>query len=149
MDIPQAFLLGDAILRLYMNITSDMVVYPKQIEKLLRQELPFMATEKVLMAAVRKGASRQEIHEVIKLHSVASGKMVKEEGGDNDLMARLAADPALPFSLSELEELMANPAEFAGRAEAQTEEFLAEEVAPCLERYRGLLDSALDSSLKV
>ena len=149
MDIPQAFLLGDAILRLYMNITSDMVVYPKQIERLLRQELPFMATEKVLMAAVRKGASRQEIHEVIKRHSVAAGKMVKEEGGDNDLMARLAADPALPFSLSELEELMANPAEFAGRAEAQTEEFLTEEVAPCLERYRGLLGSTLDSSLKV
>jgi len=149
MDIPQAFLLGDAILRLYMNITSDMVVYPKQIEKLLRQELPFMATEKILMAAVRKGASRQEMHEVVKQHSVAAGKMVKEEGGDNDLLIRLAADERLPFSLTELEELMANPAEFAGRAEAQTEEFLAEEVEPRLERYRHLLEGAMDSSLKV
>ena len=149
MDIPQAFLLGDAILRLYMNITSDMVVYPKQIEKLLRQELPFMATEKILMAAVRKGASRQEMHEVVKQHSVAAGKTVKEEGGDNDLLVRLAADERLPFSLTELEELMANPAEFAGRAEAQTEEFLAEEVEPRLERYRHLLEGAMDSSLKV
>lgn len=149
MDIPQAFLLSDAILRLYMNITSDMVVYPKQIEKLLRQELPFMATEKILMAAVRKGASRQQMHEVIKKHSVAAGKMVKEEGGENDLLARLAADEALPFSLNELEQLMANPEEFAGRARAQTDEFLDEEVIPRLNFYRELLNSSLDSSLKV
>lgn len=148
MDIPQAFLLADAILRLYMNITSDMVVYPKQIEKHLRQELPFMATEKILMAAVRKGGSRQEMHEVVKKHSVAAGKQVKEEGGDNDLLARLAADPAMPFALEELEAMLANPAEFTGRAEAQTEEFLVEEVEPRLARYRDLLGD-MDSSLKV
>ncbi|MDF1615020.1 adenylosuccinate lyase [Desulfurivibrio dismutans] len=148
MDIPQAFLLTDAILRLYMNITSDMVVYPKQIERYLRQELPFMATEKMLMAAVRKGASRQEMHEVIKQHSVEAGKKVKEEGGDNDLLARLAADPAMPFTLAELEGMLANPAEFTGRAEAQTEEFLQEEVEPRLNRYRALLGE-MDSSLQV
>lgn len=149
MDIPQAFLLADAILKLYINITSDMVVYPKQIEKILRQELPFMATEKILMAAVAKGASRQQMHEVIKVHSVAAGKVVKEEGGDNDLLARLAADDRVPFSLAELEELMANPAEFAGRAEAQTEDFLREEVEPRLAAYREQLAHGVDSSLNV
>ncbi|MDZ7641571.1 MAG: adenylosuccinate lyase [Desulfurivibrio sp.] len=149
MDIPQAFLLADAILKLYINITSDMVVYPKQIEKILRQELPFMATEKILMAAVAKGASRQQMHEVIKVHAVAAGKVVKEEGGDNDLLARLAADDQVPFSLAELEELIANPAEFAGRAEAQTEDFLREEVQPRLTAYREQLAHGVDSSLNV
>ncbi|MFH7325218.1 adenylosuccinate lyase [Desulfurivibrio sp. C05AmB] len=148
MDIPQAFLLTDAILRLYMNITSDMVVYPQQIAKHLRQELPFMATEKILMAAVRKGASRQEMHEIIKRHSVAAGKKVKDEAGENDLLARLAADQDMPFTLAELEGLMANPAEFAGRAETQTEEFLAEEVEPRLAAHRDLLGT-IDSSLRV
>lgn len=148
MDIPQAFLLTDAILKLYLNITSEMVVYPKQISRLLRQELPFMATEKFLMAAVRKGASRQEMHEIIKQHSVAAGKQVKEEGGDNDLLRRLADDPQFPFSLADLEALMANPAEFAGRAEAQTEEFLAEVVEPRLAAYRELL-GGVNSELAV
>lgn len=148
MDIPQAFLLTDAILKLFMNITSGMVVYPKQIERLLRQELPFMATEKILMAAVAKGKSRQEMHEVIKVHSVAAGKVVKEEGGDNDLLTRLAADDRVPFSRAELEALVGNPNEFTGRAAEQTDEFLDEVVLPRLARYQELLGN-VDATLAV
>ena len=142
MDIPQAFLLTDAILKLYMNITSGMVVYPKQIERLLRQELPFMSTEKILMAAVEKGKSRQDMHEVVKVHSVAAGLVVKEQGGNNDLLERLADDERIPFSMAELEELVGNPKEFTGRAEQQTDEFLDEVVAPLLARYQDLVGKA-------
>ncbi len=148
MDIPQAFLLADAILKLYINITSNMIVYTKQIEHHLMQELPFMATEKILMACVERGKSRQEMHEVIKKHSVAAGLVVKEEGKVNDLLERLANDPAIPFTLSELEELLGNAKEFTGRAEKQTEEYLAEIVGPRLERYQSLL-GGVDSSLSV
>jgi len=148
MDIPQGFLLCDAVLKLYLNISSGMVVYPKQIERYLRQELPFMATEKILMAAVSRGASRQEMHEVIKIHSVAAGKKVKEEGGENDLFHRLAQDDRIPFTLAELEELAGNPRDFAGRAEQQTEEFLDEVVEPRLERYTELLGTA-DATVSV
>jgi adenylosuccinate lyase len=148
MDMAQAFLLTDAILRLYVNITSGMVVYPKQIEKHLRAELPFMATEKILMACVSLGKSRQEMHEVIREHSVAAGLAVKEEGLDNDLLVRLAADDRIPYSIDELEELLGNHQEFAGRAPQQTEEFLDEIVAPALAKYQDLL-GGVDASLKV
>ncbi|MGV1098936.1 adenylosuccinate lyase [Thiovibrio sp. JS02] len=148
MDIPQAFLLTDAILRLFLNITSGMVVYPKQIERHLRQELPFMATEKILMACVEQGKSRQEIHEVIKVHSVAAGKVVKEEGKDNDLLVRLGNDPAVPFTAGELAALVGDGSEFVGRAPRQVEEFVAEVVKPRLARYTDLL-GALDATLSV
>lgn len=148
MDMAQAFLLTDAILRLYVNITSGMVVYPKQIDKHLRAELPFMATEKILMACVGLGESRQEMHEVIREHSVAAGLAVKEEGLDNDLLLRLAKDKRVPYSLDELEELVGNHQEFTGRAAQQTEEFLAEVVEPMLEQHKDLL-GGVDASLKV
>ena len=148
MDIPQAFLLTDAILRLYLNITSGMVVFPKQIERHLRMELPFMATEKILMACVEKGKSRQEMHEIIKIHSIAAGKVVKEEGKDNDLLARLGADPQVPFSPGELEAMIGTGHEFTGRASEQTEEYLVEIVEPRLAGYRDLL-GAVESELKV
>jgi adenylosuccinate lyase len=148
MDIPQAFLLTDAVLKLYLNISSGMVVYPKQIERHLRQELPFMATEKILMAAVERGKSRQEMHEVVMVHSVAAGLAVKEEGRENDLLDRLAADPAMPFDQAELEELVGDAVVFAGRAEAQTEEFLQEVVEPRLAHYRDLL-GGVDAALSV
>jgi len=148
MDIPQAFLLSDAILRLYLNITKDMVVYPKQIRRHLLQELPFMATEKILMAAVERGKSRQEMHEVIKVHSVAAGRVVKEEGGDNDLLVRLGGDPALPFIHGELLALIGDGSEFIGRADVQTEEYLSEVVEPRLNQYQSLLGD-IDSSLSV
>ncbi|MDH4319053.1 MAG: adenylosuccinate lyase [Desulfobulbaceae bacterium] len=148
MDMAQAFLLTDAILKLYVNITSDMVVYPKQIEKYLRAELPFMATEKILMACVERGKSRQEMHEVIREHSVAAGLAVKEEGKDNDLLDRLAADERVPFEVEELHGLLGNYGEFTGRAAEQTMEYLNEVVHPLLTDYRDVIGQ-VDASLKV
>jgi len=148
MDIAQAFLLTDAILKLYVNITSDMVVYPKQIERYLRAELPFMATEKILMACVERGQSRQEMHEVIREHSVAAGLAVKEQGVENDLLFRLAKDDRVPFEKSELEGLISNYQEFTGRAKEQTDEFLDEVVAPVLDKYQHMIGD-VDASLKV
>lgn len=149
MDIPQAFLLTDAILRLFLNITNEMVVYPKQIERHLRLELPFMATEKILMACVKWGESRQEMHEIIKNHSIAAGKAVKEEGKDNDLLERLGKDEKIPFSQKELENMVVSSSNvFAGRAVQQTEEFLREVVEARLEKYMDLLGSA-DATVSV
>ncbi len=148
MDIPQAFLLTDAILRIFNNISSDMVVYPKQIEKYLSQELPFLATEKILMLAVEKGRSRQEMHEVIKEHSIAAGLNVKEQAGENDLLARLAADSRIPFTAEELQAIIADSSQFTGRAEAQTEEYLAEVIRPLLAANRDRMGTC-DSSINV
>jgi adenylosuccinate lyase len=148
MDIPQAFLLTDAILKLLVNITSDMVVYPAQISKILRAELPFMATEKILMDAVEKGESRQEMHEVIKVHSIAAGKVVKDQAGDNDLLKRLGDDERIPFSYSELEKMTEDVLQFTGRAAQQTEEFLNEIVYPLLEENKDIYQ-AVDSELNV
>jgi len=147
MDLPQAFLLSDAILKLYINITRDMVVFPRQIERQLMQELPFMATEKILMACVEQGRSRQEMHEVIKVHSLEAGRMVKEEGRDNDLLTRLALDERVPFEQAELETMVTDYRAFTGRAAAQTEEFIHEVVEPRLEPYKNM--AGVDASLKV
>jgi len=146
MDIPQAFLLTDAILKLYINITNNMVVFPKQIQRHLKMELPFMSTEKILMEAVAKGESRQEMHEVVKEHSLAAGKVVKEEGRDNDLLLRLAQDDRIPFSANELNEMVGDFAQFTGRATAQTDEFILEVVVPLLaarESQMGEVDASL------
>ncbi len=148
MDIPQAFLLTDAILKLYVNITSGMVVFPKQIERHLRMELPFMSTEKILMEAVARGKSRQEMHEVIKEHSLAAGRVVKEEGMDNDLLSRLALDDRIPFDQSEIQALVGDYSQFTGRAAAQTEEYIAEVVAPLLAARQDQI-TEIDSSLSV
>ncbi len=148
MDIPQAFLLTDAILKLFVNITSDMVVYPRQIEKQLRAELPFMATEKILMEAVEKGESRQEMHEVVKEHSIAAGIKVKEEGSENDLLERLAQDIRIPFDYDALNTIISDYNAFTGRAAAQVEEYLIEEVFPLLEKNKDSMGK-IDSSLNV
>jgi adenylosuccinate lyase len=148
MDMAQSFLLTDAILKLYVNITSDMVVYPKQVERYLRTELPFMSTEKILMACVEKGESRQDMHEVIREHSVAAGLAVKEQGVENDLLTRLAADQRIPFDQTALEGMISNYQEFTGRAAEQTDEFLGEVVAPLLVRYQDMIGD-IDSTLKV
>ncbi len=148
MDIPQAFLLTDAILKLFINITSDMVVYPEQINKLLRAELPFMATEKILMEAVEKGASRQDIHEIIKVHSVAAGQVVKNQALENDLFLRLAEDEKIPFTYDELLAMTDDLVQFTGRAVQQTEEFLNEIVFPLLAENKDHFQP-LDASLNV
>lgn len=148
MDIPQAFLLTDALLKIYINITSNMVVFPKQIERHLRMELPFMSTEIILMEAVEKGESRQEMHEVIKEHSLAAGRIVKEEGLDNDLLERLGEDDRIPFSTEELNGIVGESARFTGRATEQTEEYLNEVVYPLLDRYKDEMEE-IDSTLNV
>lgn len=148
MDIPQAFLLTDAIIRLYLNITGGMVVFPKQIERHLKLELPFMATEKILMACAEKGKSRQEMHEIIKVHAIEAGRMVKEQGLDNDLLDRLAADERVPFNKDELVEMITDYQQFTGRAAEQTEEFLQEVVEPRLLNYRDLLGD-FDASVSI
>ncbi len=148
MDIPQAFLLSDAILKLFINITSNMVVYPKQIERHLRAEIPFMATEKILMAAVAKGKSRQDMHEIVKEHSLAAGQQVKQEGSANDLLERLAEDPEIPFTLLELERIISDYNSFTGRASQQVDDYLQEIVDPLLEMNKDCIGS-IDASLKV
>jgi adenylosuccinate lyase len=125
-----------------------MVVFPKQIEKHLFQELPFMATEKILMAGVEKGRSRQELHAIIKMHSLAAGKIVKEEGKNNDLLQRLAADAGIPFTLSDLESIISDFQQFTGRAKEQTEEYLDETVRPRLSPFKNILGK-VDAELSV
>ncbi len=137
--IPQAFLAVDAILSVYENVASGLVVYPKVIAAHLDEELPFMATEGVLMAAVARGGDRQDLHERIRVHSQAAAAVVKQEGGRNDLLARLAADPA--FAGLDLAKLI-DPRRFVGRAPEQVDEFLRDVVAPIEKRYAGRLAGA-------
>jgi adenylosuccinate lyase len=130
-SIAEAFLAVDGILDIYANIAGGLVVYPKVIEKRLRQELPFMASENIMMAAVKAGGDRQELHERIREHSQAAARQVKIAGGDNDLLARLKADPAFAAIKDSLDDTL-DPARYVGRAPQQVEEFLAAEVQPVL-----------------
>jgi adenylosuccinate lyase len=132
--IPQAFLAIDAILLLYENVASGMVVYPRVIARNLEQELPFMATENLLMAAVAAGGDRQELHERIRRHSQAAAAVVKEQGGNNDLVVRLSDDPA--FAGLDLAASL-DASKFVGRAPQQVDEFLETVVAPVRRRYGG------------
>ena len=137
LSVPEAFLAVDAILNLYMNVSDGLVVYPKVIEQRLKKELPFMATENIMMDAVKRGADRQELHERIRVHSMAASRVVKEEGGENDLLERIAADPIFGVTMEELEEIML-PEKYVGRAPQQTEDFLNHEVANALQKYEDL-----------
>jgi len=130
--LPQAFLAADAVLILYANIADGLVVYPKVLARNLQAELPFMATENILMAAVAAGGDRQELHERIRRHSQAAATMVKQEGVANDLLDRLAADPA--FAKVDLDAAL-DPQQFVGRAPEQVDEFLAEVIEPILTKY--------------
>ena len=137
LSIPEGFLAVDGILDLYLNVVDGLVVYPKVIEKHLMAELPFMATENIMMDAVKRGADRQELHERIRVHSMAASRVVKEEGGENDLLERIAADPIFGVTMEELEEIML-PEKYVGRAPQQTEDFLNHEVANALQKYEDL-----------
>lgn len=132
LTLPQAFLAIDAVLLLYQNIASGMVVYPKVIAQHLQAELPFMATENILMAAVAQGGDRQDLHERIRQHSQAAAAVVKQQGGANDLIARLQADPA--FAGIDLAATL-DPAKFVGRAPEQVDEFVRDVVEPIRQRY--------------
>ena len=135
LSIPEAFLAVDGILSLYANVADGLVVYPKVIEHRLRKELPFMATENIMMDAVKKrGADRQQLHEKIREHSMAASRVVKVEGGENDLLERIAADEAFGVTIEELEKIL-KPENYTGRAKEQTEDFLNECIKPVLEKY--------------
>lgn len=138
-SVPEAFLAVDGILNLYANVADGLVVYPKVIEQHLLRELPFMATENIMMDAVKRGGDRQELHERIRVHSMAAGRVVKEEGGENDLLSRIAADPIFGVTLDELTELI-RPEKYVGRAPRQTEEFLSEIVDPLLASYASVAE---------
>lgn len=138
LSVPEAFLAVDGILSLYANVADGLVVYPKVIEQRLKKELPFMATENIMMDAVKyRGADRQQLHERIRVHSMDASKVVKEEGGENDLLERIAADKAFGVTLEELENLL-KPEKYTGRAKEQTEDFLNEYVNPVLEKYKDI-----------
>ncbi len=137
-SVPEAFLAVDAILNIYLNVASGIKVYPKVIGKHVSEELPFMATENIMMRAVKNGGNRQELHERIRVHSIAAGAVVKEEGKSNDLISRIAGDPA--FGLTE-EEIRAelSPVAYTGRSAQQVEELVAGFVRPVLEKYPNAL----------
>ena len=135
LSIPEGFLATDGILDLCLNVVDGLVVYPKVIEKHLMAELPFMATENILMDAVKAGGDRQELHERIRELSMEAGRVVKEEGKENDLLERIAADPAFGLKKEDLEAAM-DPSRYIGRAPRQTEQFLSGVIAPVLEKYR-------------
>ncbi len=134
-SVPEAFLAVDAILSIYLNVVDGLVVYPKVIHQHIMNELPFMATENIMMQAVKKGGDRQELHERIREHSMEAARMVKAEGLKNDLLERIAADKAFNLDLSELQTLL-KPESYVGRAPQQTEEYIVEYVRPVLERCK-------------
>lgn len=138
LSIPEAFLAIDGILDLYLNVVDGLVVYPKVIEKRLMAELPFMATENIMMDAVKAGGDRQELHERIRELSMEAGRNVKEKGLDNNLLELIAADPAFNLTLEELRKAM-EPARYVGRAPVQVEAYLEKVISPLLERNREVL----------
>jgi adenylosuccinate lyase len=142
--LPQAFLAADAVLVLCQNVTAGLVVYPRVIAANLQAELPFMATENILMAGVAAGGDRQDLHERIRRHSQAAAAVVKEQGGKNDLLERMAGDPA--FAEVDLGALLA-PSDFVGRAPQQVDEFLSEVIAPIRAKYPAAADG--DAEVKV
>ena len=138
LSVPEGFVAIDGILDLCLNVVDGLVVYPKVIEKRLRSELPFMATENIMMDAVKAGGDRQELHERIRELSMEAGRTVKVEGKDNNLLELIAADPAFNLTLEELEKTM-EPSRYVGRAKEQTEVFLAKTVQPVLDAHKELL----------
>ena len=139
--VPEAYLSVDSILLIQHNIAAGMVVYPKMIRRRLMEELPFMATENLMMRSVKRGGDRQELHERVRRHSVEAGRRIKAEGLPNDLLDRIAADEAFGVTREELEETL-SPERYVGRAPEQVEAFLAEWVQPVLDRYAADLNAA-------
>lgn len=134
----EGFLAADAILGILLNVCDGLVVYPKVVRARVLAELPFMATENIMMHAVKKGGDRQELHERLRLHSIAAGKVVKEEGGANDLIARVLADPAFGLVQADIDGLLV-PEHFIGRAPQQVTEYLDSAVRPLLKQNEQLL----------
>ena len=143
--VAEAFLAVDAILEIYINVTAGLVVYDRVVRRRVMEKLPFMATENIMMEAVKRGGNRQELHEALREHSHAAARRVKLEGGVNDLIDRIVADPLFPLSREEIDAQMA-PEKYVGRAPSQVTEFLREEIAPLLKRYP---DEAIQAELSV
>lgn len=136
-SVPEAFLATDAVLNLCANVSDGLVVYPKLIGQRLMKELPFMATENIMMDAVKKGGNRQELHEKIRLHSLAAARIVKEEGGENDLVDRIAGDPSFGISKEKILEIL-RPDLYIGCAPMQVREFLENIVKPILDNEESI-----------
>ncbi len=138
--VPESFLAVDSILILYANISKNIVVYENVIQTNMMQELPFMATEEILMNAVLKGGDRQELHEKIRIYSMEAGKQVKNFGKPNDLVERIANDETFGLTKEEIMEAL-NPENLCGRAPKQVEDFIANNVNPILEKYKDLIQN--------
>ena len=138
LSVPEGFLAIDGILDLCLNVVDGLVVYPKVIEKRLMAELPFMATENIMMDAVKAGGDRQELHERIRELSMEAGRNVKAEGKDNNLLELIAADPAFNLTLDELKKTM-DPTKYTGRASVQVDQYLTRVIRPLLEENKGIL----------
>ena len=132
--VAEAFLGVDAILNILLNVCDGLVVYPQVIRRRVMEELPFMASENILMDAVKRGGDRQELHERIRIHAQAAAKVVKEQGGKNDLLDRIAGDAAFKLNIEDIEKLL-DPARFTGRSREQVEEYLGEVIGPLLKQY--------------
>jgi adenylosuccinate lyase len=145
-SVPESFLTVDAVLSIYLNVVDGLVVYPKIIKQHLDRELPFMATENIMMNAVKKGGDRQELHEKIREHSMEASKQVKLEGKANDLIKRIAKDESFNMSLDELNSIL-DPINFVGRAPQQVEEFINEYVLPIMEENKNLLGIKVNLSV--
>ncbi len=145
-SVSEAFLAVDAILSLVINVVDGLVVNTAVIERNLRRELPFMATENIMMDCVKRGGDRQELHERIRVHSMEAARRVKQGDGVNDLLERIAGDPSFGVTLRQLEDML-NPSAYMGRAPEQTDEFLKEQVGPVLERYKDILGIKVEISV--
>ncbi len=143
--VAEAFLAVDAILEIYINVTAGLVVYDRVVRRRVMEKLPFMATENIMMEAVKRGGNRQELHEALREHSHAAARRVKLEGGQNDLIDRIVDDPLFPLSREEIEAQMA-PEKYVGRAPSQVTEFLRGEIAPLLAGYP---DESIQAELNV
>lgn len=146
--LPEAFLTMDILLTLLQNISEGLVVYPKVIERRIHQELPFMATENIIMAMVKKGGDRQECHEHIRVLSHEAGAVVKQQGGENDLIERIRKDAYFEPIWADLASLM-DPSTFIGRAPQQVDRFLKSYVEPALKPYAAVLTKESKAELSV
>lgn len=142
-SVAEAFLGVDSILNLMINVTSGLVVYPEMIRQRLMRELPFMATENIMMSAVKKGGDRQELHERIRQYSIEAGREVKEKGLENDLCERILADDSFKITREELDEIL-KPESFTGRSEEQVEEYIEEYIKPMIENNKDILNEKVE-----
>lgn len=136
--VAEGFLGVDAILNIMLNVCNGLVVYPKVVKSRMLKELPFMATENIMMAAVKKGGDRQELHEKLRSHSIDAARVVKEEGLENDLIERIVADPSFMLTIEEISAVL-KPINFVGRSVSQVEEFVSQNVDPIRQKYTNIL----------